>query len=463
MINDRTAERVLEAALETGGDFSEIFLEDTVKNNISGINGSIETASYSRLHGAGVRVLCGENSAYAYTSDTSEEALIKCARSAAAVLSGQKSAGVKTFEYKTHAMPQRVPFANIQNDKRVSMLIAAMKRAKEHSNEISQVIAKYLDVERHIEVFNSEGLHCDDIQPRTRLFVNAVASDDNDSQEGYIAPGYGMGFEAYESKIDIEKCAVAAAETAVLMLHADECPAGRVPVVIAGGFGGVILHEACVHGLEATAVAKGNSVFCGKLGMKIASDRVTAVDDGTLLGAWGTTSIDDEGNPTQRNVLIENGILKSYLVDRLGSRIMNHPMTGSSRREDYTYAPTSRMNNTFFAGGNDDDEEMIKTMPEGLFATKMGGGSVNPFTGEFCFKVAEGYWVKNGIIVRPVKGATLVGKGAEVLLKIDRVGKKEWLEPGMCGSQSGMVPTTVGQPQIRVSEITVGGKGGAIE
>lgn len=463
MINEQLAQKVLEAALETGGDFSEIFIEDTVTNRITGINCNIETASYSRAHGAGIRVLCGDNSSYAYTCDMTEDGLVKCARAAAAVLSDKQQAHPKTFEHKKYAMPQAIPFETVNNDRRVAMLVDAMKTAKAYSNEISQVVSTYLDVTRNIAIFNSDGLYAQDTQPRTRLVVNAVASNENDTQEGFIAPGYGMGFEAYESKINIEEVAKTAASTAVLMLHADDCPAAKVPVVISGGFGGVILHEACVHSLEATAVARGNSVFCGKLGTKIASDRVTAVDDGTLTGAWGTSSIDDEGHPTQRNVLIENGILKSYLVDTLGSRIMNHPITGSARRQDYTFSPTSRMNNTFFAGGTDDDDEMIKSLPEGLFATAMGGGSVNPFTGEFCFKVAKGYWIKNGIIVKPVKGATLVGKGEDILLKIDRVGKQEWLEPGMCGSLSGMVPTTVGQPQIRVSEMTVGGKGGAIE
>ena len=203
-------------------------------------------------------------------------------------------------------------------------------------------------------------------------------------------------------------------------------------------------------------------MFCGKLGQQIASPIVNAVDDGTLPGEWGSMHFDDEGNPAQRNHLIENGILKTYLVDVLGSRLMNHPITGSGRRQDYTFAPTSRMTNTFFAPGEDDPEEMIRTMGDGLFAAKMGGGSVNPLTGEFNFAVGEGYWVKDGKILCPVRGATLIGKGAEVLMKIDRIGKDMWMAPGMCGSQSGSIPTNVGQPRIRVAEIVVGGKGGAL-
>ena len=285
---------------------------------------------------------------------------------------------------------------------------------------------------------------------------------DTEAQTGYVAPGCCCGFEAYRTAIDVERCAIDAAGMAVAMLHAPECPAGNLPVVIEGGFGGVIFHEACGHSLEATAVGRNNSVFCGKLHTKIAADCVSAVDDGTLPGEWGSINVDDEGCAPRRNMLIENGILKGYLIDKLGSRRMKMASTGSSRRQGYMFAPTSRMTNTFICAGTDDDEEMISGMAEGLFARKMGGGSVNTSTGEFNFSVAEGYWVKNGKIVSPVRGATLIGKGSEVLLKIDRVGRVMSMEPGMCGSLSGLVPTNVGQPRIRVTGMTIGGKGGAI-
>ena len=274
-------------------------------------------------------------------------------------------------------------------------------------------------------------------------------------------PAAGKGFEAYGC-IDPEEAGRQAAKTAVTMLHAPQCPAGFLPVVIDGGFGGGILHEACVHSLEATSVAKGNSEFCGKLGQQIASPLVTAIDDGTLPGEWGSIRVDDEGAPSQRNVLIEKGVLKSYLIDILGSRIMGLPPTGSARRESYEYAPTSRMTNTFFAPGTDDEEEMLATMGEGLFARRMGGGSVNPLTGEFNFSVLEGYWVRDGKILCPVRGASLIGRGAQVLMAIDRIGRHMWMGYGMCGSRSGSVPTNVGQPRIRVTGMTIGGKGGKL-
>ena len=231
-----------------------------------------------------------------------------------------------------------------------------------------------------------------------------------------------------------------------------------MPVVIDGGFGGVIFHEACGHSLEAAAVAFGNSEFAGKLGQPIASPAVTAIDDGTLENEWGSSNIDDEGNPTTRLVLIENGILKNYMIDRLNGRRMNMAPTGSGRRQDYTFAPTSRMRNTFIAPGADDEAGIIATCGDGLYAKALGGGSVNPVTGEFNFAVEEGYLIRDGKIGAPVRGASLIGRGSEILMKIDRVGKSLRLAQGMCGAASGSLPVDVGQPMIRVTDITVGGR-----
>ena len=461
MTDQKTARLVLGEALRTGGDFSELYMQDTESNNLSMVDGSVEEAAYSRIKGAGVRVLKGTKCAYAYTADTSEEALIATARAAAAAIDDVCEGTTTSFAVRDYKTAPKVAFSDIDNARRIALLKEGTAAAKAYSPEISQVTARYLDVDHKIMVCNSEGVWAEDRRPRTRVFVQAIASKDGEAQTGYVSPGLGMGFEAFEH-INMTDVGREAAKTAVTMLHAPQCPAGTVPVVIDGGFGGVILHEACVHSLEATSVSKGNSEFCGKLGQKIASDIVNAVDDGTMPGEWGTINVDDEGTPAQRNLLIENGVLKSYLFDMLGARRMPHPLTGSSRRQSYRYAPTSRMTNTFFAPGNHDSEEMIATMGDGLFAAKMGGGSVNPLTGEFNFAVLEGYWVKNGKIYCPVRGATLIGKGAEVLLKIDRIGKEMWMGQGMCGSGSGSIPTNVGQPRIRVESIVVGGKGGAL-
>ena len=231
-----------------------------------------------------------------------------------------------------------------------------------------------------------------------------------------------------------------------------------MPVAIDNGFGGVIFHEACGHSLEASAVAYNQSQFTGMLGQQIANEKVTAIDDGTIPGAWGSINIDDEGHPAQKNVLIENGILKAYMIDKFNGRRMGMPSSGNSRRESYAYTPTSRMTNTYIAAGTDRNEDIIASMEYGLYAKEMGGGSVNPVTGEFNFAVNEGYLVRNGQICEPVRGASLVGKGSDILKDIDMVGSQLDLGQGMCGSSSGSVPVNVGQPMIRVSHITVGGR-----
>ena len=237
-----------------------------------------------------------------------------------------------------------------------------------------------------------------------------------------------------------------------------ECPAGKMTVAIDNGFGGVLFHEACGHSLEASSVAKGNSEFAGKIGEQIASSKVTAIDDGTIKNAWGSINIDDEGMQSQKNVLIENGILKGYMIDKLNARRMGMNPTGSGRRQSYKFAPTSRMTNTYIAPGKDDPKEILKSIDDGLYARKLGGGSVNPITGEFNFAVAEGYLVKNGVITEPVRGASLIGKGSEVLMNIDMVGTNVEQAQGMCGSSSGSIAVNVGQPMIRLKEITVGGR-----
>lgn len=461
MISTRDAELVLSAALEKGGDFAELYLEDKISNNISLVGGSIDSATTNRGHGAGIRVYTGLNSVYVHTNLTHREGLLKAAEQAAEAVGRARETG-----RDIHIAAQ--PFApalgqaailprDVAGSRKADILQSAYGAAKGRDQAISQVKCQLMDVDKRVWVFNSQGLNAQDHRVRTRLAVQAVASGEGENQVGFEGPGAGTGYELFD-RVDPAAAGRAAADTALTMLKAGQCPAGEMPVVIAGGFGGVIFHEACGHSLEATAVALGNSEFCGKLGQAIASPVVTAIDDGSIPGAWGSIAMDDEGTPSGKLVLIEKGILKNYMVDRLNSRRMGMAPTGSARRQSYAFAPTSRMRNTYIAAGEDDEKEMIATMGEGLFARKMGGGSVNPVTGEFNFAVAEGYWVKDGKIQRPVRGATLVGRGAQVLQRIDRVGREMTLAEGMCGSVSGSIPVCVGQPTIRVSRMTVGGR-----
>lgn len=459
MIGREIIKEILGKALSTGGDFAEVFLEDTERSSIGLINGQIETAVSGRDFGIGIRIFKGLRSIYAYTNDVSREGLLKTAKDAALAIGDIKEdISVNLVErVNVNIHPILYVPKEIDIGKKVSKIKEAYCAAKDYGSEIVQVMASYADVDQKILIANSEGLFTEDRRIRTRFAVQSIASDGKENQTGYEAPGRSTGFEIFDV-IDAAECGKEASRIAITMLHAPLCPSGKMPVAIDNGFGGVIFHEACGHSLEATAVAKGNSEFANKLGQKIASDKVTAIDDGTIPNAWGSINIDDEGNKTRKNVLIENGVLKGYMIDRLNGKRMGMAATGSSRRQSYKFAPTSRMTNTYIAGGNDENEAIISSIPYGLYAKKMGGGSVNPVTGQFNFAVLEGYLIKNGKIYTPVRGATLIGKGSEILLKIDMVGKNVDMAAGMCGSISGNVPTNVGQPLIRVSEITVGGR-----
>lgn len=457
MIPKQTVQKVLQAAVDQGADFAELYYENTQKNSLQYRDGKVETVLSGLDAGAGLRVFAGTNSAYAYTCDISPRALMDAALSAAQALKAHAHERCRDFVIAPARPIQQaiVRPGEVAAAERAQVAEQAYRAAKAISPEIVQTQVAVLDVMSHVLVANSYGIWAEDERARARLAVSTVASAGGEVQTGFEGPGAGRGFEFFRD-LDIDATAQQSAQTAVTMLHAPYAPAGRMAVAVGGGFGGVIFHEACGHSLEATAVAKGNSEFAGKLGEKIASEKVTAVDDGTLQGAWGSIGYDDEGHPSQRNVLIENGILKGYLIDHMGSRRMGMPSTGSGRRQNYRYAPTSRMTNTFIADG--EDENVIATMPSGLYAKKMGGGSVNPLTGEFNFAVQEGYLIKNGQVDKPVRGATLIGKGSEVLQKIDAVEKGMWMGEGMCGSVSGSVPTCVGEPLIRVAEILVGGR-----
>lgn len=460
MLTKTTAENALREALRTGGDFAEIYCEDRRSGSMGLVDGHVEAASTVRRHGAGIRVFKDLYSVYVHTNDTSPSGLIDAARKAADAVTGEARIGdihlTRSLQRNIHRIEQ-MPM-DVAGARKARLLRDCDLAAKAVSPEITQVRASLSHTDSDILIANSEGLFTGDTRVYTRLYVYAVAAKDGDSQSGREAPGAMMGYELFSSRVNPEEAARKAAAQAVTMLHAEPCPAGVMPVVIDGGFGGVIFHEACGHSLEAAAVAFGNSEFAGKLGQQIASTRVTAVDDGTIENEWGSENIDDEGMPTNRLVLIENGILKNYMIDKLNARRMNMAPTGSGRRQDYTFAPTSRMRNTYIAAGSDDEAEIIASCPDGLYAKSMGGGSVNPVTGEFNFAVDEGYLIRNGQIDRPVRGASLIGRGGEILMKIDRVGKNLTLAQGMCGASSGSVPVDVGQPMIRVTDITVGGR-----
>ncbi len=459
MITREICQRVLRKAVSTGADYAEIFAENTVNHSIHMIASKVDAINDAVVAGAAVRVYKGLRSVMASTVDTTEAGLIRCAEQAAEAL-GQGSAQIDIVLKERlfgDIHPVKVVPSSLSNKEQVEVLKEGYFAAKEYDSSISQVSGTLLDVDHNILIASTEGLYAEDRQIRTRIAVSAVAEVNGESQTGSCSPGRRMGMEMFDL-IDPKAVGTKAARQAVTMAGAGYCPAGVMPVAIGNGFGGVIFHEACGHSLEASAVAYGQSQFVGKLGQKIANEKVTAIDDGTIPNAWGSINIDDEGTPAQKNVLIEKGVLKSYMIDKFNGRRMGMPSTGSSRRQSYAYTPTSRMTNTYIAAGDDKNEDIIASMEYGLYAKEMGGGSVNPTTGEFNFAVNEGYIVRNGQICEPVRGASLVGKGSDVIMNIDMVGTDLDMGQGMCGSSSGSIPTNVGQPMIRVSSITVGGR-----
>ena len=459
MISREICRKVLLRAVSTGADYAEIFAENTVNHNISMIDSKVESIRDAVVAGAAVRVYKGLRSVMATTVDTSESGLLRCAEKAAEAL-GQGTAAMDIVLRERlfgDVHPIRIVPSSVANARKAEILKEGYFAAKDYHEAVTQVSGNLLDVDHNILIATSEGLYTQDRQIRTRLMISAVAEMDGETQTGSCNPGRRMGLEMFDT-VNPKDVGIRAAKQAVTMAGAGYCPAGVMPVAIENGFGGVIFHEACGHSLEASAVAYGLSQFSGKLGQKIANEKVTAIDDGTIPNAWGSVNIDDEGTPSRKNVLIEKGVLKSYMIDKFNGRRMGMESTGSSRRQSYAFTPTSRMTNTYIAPGTDKNEDIIASMEYGLYAKEMGGGSVNPVTGEFNFAVNEGYLVRNGKICEPVRGASLVGKGSEVIQKIDMVGAELDMGQGMCGSSSGSVPVNVGQPLIRVSDITVGGR-----
>jgi len=464
MLEKQLLQEILLKACATGADFAEVFVEDKASNNYSLDTGKINSANSSNELGAGIRVALKNQSVYGYTNDLAKESLLNLAFELSQSFAEEVKVSqidLKELTYDNINKYQKMP-KDVSIDEKIRIMKTAYQAAFDYDEVISQVYVRLLDETQTVWIANSENLYVTDERVRVRMAVSAIASLDDDMQSGFEGPGGLEGYEFFD-KLDIEGTGKEAARVAKVMIEADECPSGEFPVIIDNKFGGVIFHEACGHPLEATSVAKGLSVFTGKLGEKIAHECVTAIDDGTIPNAWGSGNVDDEGNKTEKTVLIENGILKSYLVDKLNARRMpESKANGASRRQSYKFQPTSRMSNTFIDNGKNTVEELIENTEFGLFAKKMGGGSVNPSTGDFNFSVMEGYLIENGKLTKPVKGATLVGNGATVLTKIDMVANNLERAQGMCGSSSGALAADVGQPTLRVSSMTVGGRGGAL-
>lgn len=452
--------KVLAKGRSTGAEFAEIYIEDKRSTSAGLDDGKVEQVTSGRDRGAGIRVVAGETTGFAHTSDLSERGLLAAAL-AAAEAAKQGDGGVHKIALQPllrHPVNTvRIAPDEVAKARKVEMLMRVDAAARSVDGSVVQVSAGYGDSMKRILIANSEGVFSADDQVRTLFRVSVVASGDAGMQTGYDSLGHTIGFELFDEH-DVEELAVRAAKQAITKLKARPAPSGSMPVVIKRGSGGVLFHEACGHGLEADLVGKGASVYRGKVGQSVAAPFVTLVDDGTMTGEWGAIGIDDEGHPSQRNVLIENGVLTDYMWDYLRARKEGHRQSGNGRRQSYADLPMVRMTNTFVLNGNEEPDDIVRATDRGVYVAKLGGGSVDTASGDFVFGMTEAYLIENGEITEPLREGNLIGNGPQVLQDIDLLGNDFAMgNPGTCGKDGQGVPVGDGQPTLRVKAMTIGG------
>jgi TldD protein len=468
-LTERLLERCLGEALSAGGDFADLYFESIANTSIGVDESLVKSASQGVSAGCGVRVVSGERTGYAYTDDLSAERLLRAARTASLIANGPTKELVTGFNANGQAngsqKPSLYPIPAADSDAslaaKLALVMRADKAARAFDPRIAQVRAGYSDELRHILVAASDGTFASDTQPLARLNVFVIAKDGAKSSRGTSGGGGRVELDFFEGAKSPEHFATEAARQAILQLNAVAAPAGEMEVVLGPGWPGVLLHEAVGHGLEADFNRKKTSAFAGLIGQSVASSKVTVVDNGTMPSRRGSLNVDDEGAPTQETVLIENGILKGYLSDKLSARLMGIASTGSGRRESYQHIPMPRMTNTYMLNGEDLPEDIIKSVKRGLYAVNFGGGQVDITSGKFVFSASEAYLIEDGKITAPVRDATLIGNGPEALKYVSMVGNDLALDEGIgtCGKDGQSVPVGVGMPTIKLDRMTVGGTG----
>jgi TldD protein len=460
MLDEAVIQRTLGAALRTGGEFAEVFVEDKRSSSAMLDDGRVEELSSGHDRGAGIRVVVGETTGFAHTADLSETGLRSAAEAAAAAArSGGAGGQAAALARQEAPRPNRVDVLpeSVGKGAKVELLRRADDAARGEGDAIRQVRARYADSRRQILVANSDGLLTGDDQVRTLFVVSTVAFGDTGMQTGYESVGRTVGFELFD-RLEVEGIARTSAQRAITKLAARPAPSGTMPVVIGPGGGGVLFHEACGHGLEKDLVDKGASVFKGRLGQQVASPLVTLVDDGTMAEEWGAYAIDDEGTPAGRNVLIQDGVLTDYMWDFLRARKDGRPRSGNGRRQSYQHLPMVRMTNTYLLGGKDDPDDIVAGTDHGVYVSALGGGQVNTATGDFVFGMTEAYLIEDGRITEPIREGNLIGNGPKVLTDIDAVADDFAMgHPGTCGKDGQGVPVGDGVPTLRVKALTVGG------
>lgn len=452
-------EKLLKKGLEYGCEYAEIYIEETDIKKFIVLNSKLDSMDFEKNHGTGIRISI--NNQVFYTAINSKD--YKDIEEQFDIL--LKNAGLSKIRNCDFSLENNINISNnikIEHkdypiNKKIELLKKIDKRIRAYSDKISQIKAMISEFDKYYTIMNTNGINKTTHDITTRITCVPIAEDKDKKEDTVGNYGKGQGYEFLE-EFDYKAFSDNLANICVKKLTAKKFKGGKVPVVIGNGFGAVIFHEACGHALEATAVSENLSTFADKLNKKIGTDKVTLIDDGTIPGEWGTTQIDSEGEPTKKNILIDKGILKSYLVDRINSKKMNHHVTGSGRRQDYRYAPTSRMNNTYLQSGNDKIEDMFKSIDYGVYCKSLRGGSVDTVTGDFNFSADECYLIEKGKVTDMLTGITLIGKGQDVLKKVEMVSDDLKLATGYCGSVSGTIEVTIGQPTIKVSELLIGGQ-----
>ena len=456
-------ERYLAAALSAGGDYADLYFEYLTSSSISVDESLVKSATEGISAGCGVRVVAGERTGYAYTDDLAPERILHAARTAALIASGpakQPVVGLQDSRPR-NLYPVAAPPVNAEVAGKLELALRADRAARAYDPRITQVRVGYADELREILVVGSDGACAADSQPLARLSVFCIAQSNGNSSRGSAGGGGRVELEFFHTEKTPEHFAREAARLAIIQLDAREAPAGEMEVVLGPGWPGILLHEAIGHGLEADFNRKKVSAFSGLVGRRVASDKCTVVDNGTLPSRRGSLNVDDEGSPTQNTVLIERGILKGYLADKLSARLMGIADTGNGRRESYAHIPMPRMTNTYMLAGEDAPEDILRSVKRGVYAVNFGGGQVDITNGKFVFSASEAYLIEDGKVTAPLKNCSLIGNGPDVLTRVSMVGNDLALDEGIgtCGKDGQSVPVGVGIPTLKVDRITVGGTG----
>jgi TldD protein len=460
-------QQVLDQILAHEIDYADMYFQYNRSEGWMLEEGIVKSGSFNIEQGVGVRAISGDKTAFAYSDDISMTALEAAAKATRAISSQggsrsvQVAANARIQEMPLLYLPED-PIASLRDTEKVLLLEKLERYARQLDSRVTQVMASLAGEYEVILVMRSDGMLAADVRPLVRVSVQVLVEENRRREQG-VAGGGGRFDYAYFTEDVLREYAAKAVQQAVTNLGARPAPAGAMTVVLGNGWPGILLHEAIGHGLEGDFNRKGSSAFSGRVGQRVAAPGVTVVDDGTLARRRGSLNIDDEGNPTQCTTLIEDGILKGYMQDSLNARLMNVPLTGNGRRESFAHIPMPRMTNTYMLNGDKDPAEIIASVKNGLYAANFGGGQVDITNGKFVFSAAEAYRIENGKITYPVKGATLIGNGPDVLTRVSMIGNDMALDPGVgtCGKDGQSVPVGVGQPTLRVEELTVGGTGDA--